>query len=569
MLRTAIVLMFALAILPGCRENHENKQFYDTDALEALKSLFDAEKSEYDERSGKILELQGTTTQVTSSSPFAIRESNLKKKGLRKAHRAALDEIQKPIDEAEAVLNEAIEAENSFGGQVYVGRAGRTCGDDSCGGSCGDCKDSELCHGGFCHPVPDCAGVGCGNDRLRFLCGVCDEGQVCSRSRECVPVGEEPAYDCNPVCGGKEKQNRRPSWSPPKDYADKDSQPGASIDAREDLAAYETSIQARIKEHENSLKELANLAQLQMQTETELTALELGVTAANDALKAAKDELKNGKKALKALKKQVKGNPALQGAFDQKMSELDTLSERLKGELKDGASTAKKNAAEKKKELAAIKKDAKRRPAIEKSIGEALADLRTLLERIQGHGKKWDGAIASTKDARSNRAKVENTQGALRKAEEARYEKEFEEWKTAHEALVAPIISEAEEIASERLNRIRHDVDVPGMTNDGAYVSGLNEASDQIAKYLDEADKALEEAKQREEEESTEDEEEEEEDAPEPLSVSELENLIEQLKDQQKAVEDSRLLVPALMDSEERAYGLRQAVLSQRELHIP
>ena len=567
MFRLGIVLLLALAVLPGCRENHENKQFYDTDALDALKSLFDAEKKEYDERSGKVLELQKTTTQVTSSSPFEIRESNLKKKAMKKAHREALDEIQKPIDDAQAALDEAIATENSNAGQIYLGRAGRTCGDDSCGGSCGDCKDAEMCHGGFCYPIPDCSGVTCGNDKLRFLCGVCDEGQVCSKSRECVPIGEEPAYDCTPVCGGKEKPVRRPFWSPPRDYAKSDGQPGATIDSRDDLSAYEKSIQSRVQEHEASLKALATLAQQQIQMETELTALELAVTAANDAQKAAKESLKLGKKELKALKKLVKSDPSVQTAFDKKTSDIEALAAQVKTEFKEAVAAAKKAVKEKKKELAALKKELKRKPAIEKSLSGAIADLKTLASRVEARGTQWDAAIAATKEARSTHAKVENTQGALRKAEEARFEAEYEAWKKEHEAMGAPVISEAEEIASERLNRIHHDVDVPGMTNDDAYMDGLNEASDKLASYIEEANKALEEAREREEEEKA--EEESEDKGENLLSSSELEDLIDYLENQQSAVADSLMLVPALMGSEERAFGLRQAVLTQRELHIP
>lgn len=72
------------------------------------------------------------------------------------------------------------------------------CGDDGCGGSCGDCVGEDTCDAGVCTPpvacVPDCEGKACGDDGCDGSCGTCSEG-VCSNSTCCIP-------DCgDKVCG--------------------------------------------------------------------------------------------------------------------------------------------------------------------------------------------------------------------------------------------------------------------------------------------------------------------------------------------------------------------------------
>ena len=41
---------------------------------------------------------------------------------------------------------------------------GKECGDDGCGGSCGNCAPSDTCINGQCVCVPTCAGKECGDD---------------------------------------------------------------------------------------------------------------------------------------------------------------------------------------------------------------------------------------------------------------------------------------------------------------------------------------------------------------------------------------------------------------------
>lgn len=52
---------------------------------------------------------------------------------------------------------------------------GLSCGDDSCGGSCGSCAAGEDCNAGQCVPActPDCAAKSCGDDGCGGMCGDC------------------------------------------------------------------------------------------------------------------------------------------------------------------------------------------------------------------------------------------------------------------------------------------------------------------------------------------------------------------------------------------------------------
>ncbi len=65
-----------------------------------------------------------------------------------------------------------------------------TCGDDGCGGSCGDCKDGEKCEDGQC-TTPQCKPsctrendgetitLTCGDDGCGGSCGMCDDPSIC------------------------------------------------------------------------------------------------------------------------------------------------------------------------------------------------------------------------------------------------------------------------------------------------------------------------------------------------------------------------------------------------------
>ena len=74
----------------------------------------------------------------------------------------------------------------------------KICGDDGCGGSCGDCAGSEAClpdGSGCCSP--ECQGKLCGDDGCGGTCGDCPEGTECTGYFQCGPI-------CEPKCEDKE-----------------------------------------------------------------------------------------------------------------------------------------------------------------------------------------------------------------------------------------------------------------------------------------------------------------------------------------------------------------------------
>jgi len=76
------------------------------------------------------------------------------------------------------------------------------CGDDGCGGSCGECTvEGEACKDNMCVPCePDCDGLVCGDDGCDGSCGTCKDDEVCSADQtecECVPQCED-GWECGP-----------------------------------------------------------------------------------------------------------------------------------------------------------------------------------------------------------------------------------------------------------------------------------------------------------------------------------------------------------------------------------
>ena len=75
---------------------------------------------------------------------------------------------------------------------------GKECGDDGCGGECGQCPASSFCAAqGVCVCVPECAEKQCGPDGCGDECGQCPEGWGCQNGI-CVEGG------CDTDCVGKE-----------------------------------------------------------------------------------------------------------------------------------------------------------------------------------------------------------------------------------------------------------------------------------------------------------------------------------------------------------------------------
>jgi len=65
----------------------------------------------------------------------------------------------------------------------------KDCGDDGCGGICGECSmDAPYCVDGLCEGecVPACDGAVCGDDGCGDLCGHCEADQTCSSEGLCI-----------------------------------------------------------------------------------------------------------------------------------------------------------------------------------------------------------------------------------------------------------------------------------------------------------------------------------------------------------------------------------------------
>ncbi len=77
---------------------------------------------------------------------------------------------------------------------------GMACGDNGCGGVCGQCGDDQKCTNGQCLDVcqPSCVGKVCGPDGCGGSCGTCPAGETCDGSGQCEGGG------CLPDCDGKE-----------------------------------------------------------------------------------------------------------------------------------------------------------------------------------------------------------------------------------------------------------------------------------------------------------------------------------------------------------------------------
>jgi len=77
----------------------------------------------------------------------------------------------------------------------------KQCGDDGCGGSCGTCSDTQMCNTntfqcvGSC--TPDCNNKQCGDDGCGGSCGICSDSQICNTNTfQCVG-------SCTPDCNNK------------------------------------------------------------------------------------------------------------------------------------------------------------------------------------------------------------------------------------------------------------------------------------------------------------------------------------------------------------------------------
>jgi plastocyanin len=90
---------------------------------------------------------------------------------------------------------------------------GLACGQDGCGGVCGECDDGESCVEGACAvdcvPLAECGDVACGelDDGCdgTLACGTCGEGSTCTEGacvEDCVPLAECGDVACGELDDG-------------------------------------------------------------------------------------------------------------------------------------------------------------------------------------------------------------------------------------------------------------------------------------------------------------------------------------------------------------------------------
>ena len=81
---------------------------------------------------------------------------------------------------------------------------GAECGDDGCGGSCGECGDPlAICFVGSCLCVPDCDDKECGEGGCGTLCGICPNPQDSCVDNACICAPKCDGKSCGPDgCGG-------------------------------------------------------------------------------------------------------------------------------------------------------------------------------------------------------------------------------------------------------------------------------------------------------------------------------------------------------------------------------
>jgi hypothetical protein len=107
----------------------------------------------------------------------------------------AISEVVDSTDITET-LHE-VDADDATDGDACIAQCEEAeCGDDGCGGSCGECTDGGVCVAGLCC-APACEDKACGDNGCEGQCGVCAEGDLCEEGF-CVS-----GQICEPDCVDK------------------------------------------------------------------------------------------------------------------------------------------------------------------------------------------------------------------------------------------------------------------------------------------------------------------------------------------------------------------------------
>lgn len=113
-------------------------------------------------------------------------------------------DIQVPPQYGGAIPTYSGWSPNLFGSVCITDCLGKECGNNGCGGSCGECDGTKglLCLDDFkCHVIdetPDCKDKECGPDGIGGFCGECDVGETCSEQDLCI---EHPCPGVHPEYG--------------------------------------------------------------------------------------------------------------------------------------------------------------------------------------------------------------------------------------------------------------------------------------------------------------------------------------------------------------------------------
>ncbi len=107
--------------------------------------------------------------------------------------------------------------------------AGKVCGPNGCGGSCGTCQANEVCQGGACLCVPNCASRECGPDGCGGTCKPgCAAGVPCLDTGKCAQSGPCTKTDKTLQCAGEDSSSSANNgWPPNSDVLDQYSCDGA------------------------------------------------------------------------------------------------------------------------------------------------------------------------------------------------------------------------------------------------------------------------------------------------------------------------------------------------------
>jgi agmatine/peptidylarginine deiminase len=81
--------------------------------------------------------------------------------------------------------------------------SGKECGDNGCGGTCGECKNGGTCENGICVGCqPNCTNKNCGDNGCGGVCGTCKTDEICDITGKCIPAAGCGSISQSGMCDG-------------------------------------------------------------------------------------------------------------------------------------------------------------------------------------------------------------------------------------------------------------------------------------------------------------------------------------------------------------------------------